>query len=93
MSISKCVLEPTTRLVFLGIICNTEARRFEVPEGKLLNLEALLTTAITSGWIFFVDLERLPGSAQACPLPFHPPVCTRIICTNTLRNSAAREVE
>ena len=26
MSITKCVLEPTTRLVFLGIICDTEAR-------------------------------------------------------------------
>ena len=49
MSITKCVLEPTTRLVFLGIICDTEARRFEVPEGKLLKLEVILTAAITSG--------------------------------------------
>ena len=39
MSITKCVLEPTTRLVLLGIIYDTEARRFEVPEGNLLKLE------------------------------------------------------
>ena len=59
MSIAKCVLEPTTRLVFFGIICDTEARRFEVLEGKLLKLEILLTAAITVEWIAFVDLERL----------------------------------
>ena len=49
MSITKCVLEPTTRLVFLGIICDTGARRFEVPDGKLLKLEVILTAANTSG--------------------------------------------
>ena len=59
MSITKCVLEPTTRLVLLSMICDIGARRFEVPEGKLLKLEVILTAAITSGWISFVDLERL----------------------------------
>ena len=62
MLIAKSVLEPTTRLVFFGIICYTEARRFEVPEDNLLKLEVILTAAITSGWISFVDLERLPGN-------------------------------
>ena len=61
MSIAKCVLEPTIRLTFLDIICDTEARRFEVPEDKLLKLEVIITAAITSGWISFVDLERLVG--------------------------------
>ena len=61
MSIAKCVLEPTTRLLFWDIICDTEARLFEVPGDKLLKLEVILTTAITSGWISFVDLERLAG--------------------------------
>ena len=63
--IAKCVLEPTTRLVFLSIICDTEARRFETPEGKLLKLEVILTAAITSGWISFVDLERLAGKCTS----------------------------
>ena len=43
MSIAKCVLEPTTWLTFLGIIFDTEARRFEVPEDKLLKLEVIVT--------------------------------------------------
>ena len=51
MPIAKCVLEPTTRLVFLGIICDTEARCFKVPEGKLLKLEVLLTAAIMGGFL------------------------------------------
>ena len=149
MSIAKCVLEPTTRLVFLRIIFDTEARRFEVPEDKLLKLEVTLTAAITSGGAFFVDLEHLAGKCTsmsvAVPLAspytyhmykhiakfrrtrgrvkevmiavqkgwglwdefctwrevrhrmngaswFHPPVCTRTMCTNTLGSSAARGV-
>ena len=59
------MLEPTTRLVFLGIICDTKARRVEVPKDKLLKLEVILTTAITSGWISFVDLERLTGKCTS----------------------------
>ena len=38
MSIAKCFLEPTTRLVFSGTICDTEARYSEVLEDKLLKL-------------------------------------------------------
>ena len=72
MSITKCVVEPTTRLVFLGIICDTEARRFEVPEGKLLKLEVILTAAITSGWISFVDLERLAGTCTSMSVAVPP---------------------
>ena len=72
MLIAKCVLEPTTRLVFLGIICDTEAHRFEVPEGNLLKLEVLLTTAITSGWISFVDLERLAGKCTSMSVAVPP---------------------
>ena len=59
MSIAKCVLKPTTRLVVLGIICDTETHRFKILEDNLLNLEVILMAAITSGWTSFVDLERL----------------------------------
>ena len=72
MSIPKCVLEPTTRLVFLDIVCDTEACRFEVPEGKLLKLEEILTAAITSGWISFVDLERLAGKCTSMSVAVPP---------------------
>ena len=77
MSITKCVLDPTTRLVFLGIICDTEARRFEVPEGKLLKSEVILTAAITSGWISFVDLERLTWKCTSMSVAVPPAsLCT-----------------
>ena len=72
MSIAMCVPEPTTRLVFLGIICDTEVGRFEVPEGKLLKLEVLLTAAITCGWISFVDLEGLAGECTSMSVAVPP---------------------
>ena len=53
-------------------ICGTEARRFEVLEGKLLKLEVLLTAAITSGWIPFVDLERLAGKCTSMSVAVPP---------------------
>ena len=93
MSITKCVVEPTVRLVFLGIIFDTEARRFEVPEDKLLTSTVILTVAITTGWISFVDLERLAGKCTSMSVAV-PPVnlYTRTICTSTLQSSAARGI-
>ena len=93
MSITKCVVEPTVRLVFSGIIFDTEARRFDVPEDKLLKSEVILTVAITSGWISFVDLERLAGKCTSMSVTV-PPVnlYTRTICTSTLQSSAARRI-
>lgn len=41
MSIPKCTLEPTTRIVFLGIICDSAQCRFEVPADKLDKLEVI----------------------------------------------------
>ena len=35
ISLPKCELDPTTRLVFLGIICDSVACRFEALEDKL----------------------------------------------------------
>ena len=72
VSVAKCVLEPTIRLEFLGIICDTEARRFEVSEGKLLKLEVLLTAAITSWWISLADLERLAGKCESISVVIPP---------------------
>ena len=48
------------------------ARRFEVPEGKLLKLEVLLTAAITSGRISFVNLERLAGKCKSTSVAIPP---------------------
>ena len=53
ISISKSELTPSTRLVFLGIICDTAQYRFEAPADKLKKLEHILSDAITSGAITF----------------------------------------
>ncbi|CAB1112862.1 unnamed protein product [Ectocarpus sp. CCAP 1310/34] len=61
LSIKKSELSPTTCLVFLGIICDAERGRFEVPEDKLAKLDAILTDAISSQVISFQMLEKLVG--------------------------------
>ena len=49
MSISKCVFEPTTRLMFSEINCDIEARPLEVPEDMLLKQETVLAVAFKNG--------------------------------------------
>lgn len=65
ISISKRELEPTTRLVFLGILCASAQCRFEVPEEKLEKLEVILTDALTTGGITFRMLEKLAGKCTS----------------------------
>ena len=65
ISISKCELTPSTRLVFLGIICDTAQCRFKAPAYKLEKLEHILTDAITSGAITFQMLEKLAGKCTS----------------------------
>ena len=61
MSASKCVLTPTTRLVFLGVVCDTTLRRFEVPQDKLDKLEQILNGVVETGSIYFATFEKLAG--------------------------------
>lgn len=61
MSVKKCVLKPTTRSAYFGIVCDSADCRFEVPEDKLAKLEALVTTAIDAESITFVVLDKLAG--------------------------------
>lgn len=65
VSIPKCQLHPSTRIVFLGIICDSQQGRFEVPEEKLTKLEAILSSAIASGTITFKMLEKLAGKCTS----------------------------
>ena len=66
ISISKCELTPSTRLVLLGIICDTAQCRFEAPPAdKLEKLEHILSDAITSGAITFQMLEKLAGKCTS----------------------------
>ena len=65
ISLPKCEIDPTTRPVFLGIICDSVACRFEAPEDKLEKLEVILTEAVTSGAITFRMLEKLAGKCTS----------------------------
>ena len=65
ISISKCELTPSTRSVFLGIICDTAQCRFKAPVDKLEKLEHILSDAITSRAITFQMLEKLAGKCTS----------------------------
>ena len=65
MALTKCSLEPTTDLVFLGIGCDTTQRRFYVPEDKLRKLEAILRDAFDSRSISFSQLGKLAGKCTS----------------------------
>lgn len=72
MSIPKCALTPTTRLVFLGIVCDTMLRRFEVPQVKLDKLEVILRKTASTGFITFAMLEKLAGKCTSMSVAVPP---------------------
>ena len=65
MSLKKCTTRSSTRLIFLSIVCDTDLRRFEVPETKLIKLETLLKEAIQSRFITFYDQGKLAGKCTS----------------------------
>ena len=72
MSFSKCSLAPSTRRVYLGVICDSQTRRFEIPTDKLDKLEALIRQAIDNAWISFVNLENLAGKCTSMSVAVPP---------------------
>ena len=72
MILKKCTIWPSTRPIFLGIVCDTDRRRFEVPETKMRKLETLLKEAIQSRFITFYDLEKLAGKCTSMSVAVPP---------------------
>ena len=72
MTFSKCSLASSTRRVFLGVICDSKTRHFEVPADTLDKLEALLRQAIHNAWISFVNLEKLAGECTSMSVAVPP---------------------
>ena len=70
ISISKCELTPSTRLVFLGIISRTAQCRFEASADKLDKLEHILSDAITLGAITFQMNFSACALARSSPITF-----------------------
>ena len=71
MSIDKCELDAKTSLVFLGVVCDSAAQKFFIPEDKLAKLERIIADALSSGSISFHMLEKVAGKCTsmsvACP--------------------------
>lgn len=65
ISLLKCEVDPTTRLVLLNIICDSATCRFKAPEDKLDKLEVILTDAVTSGMTTFRILKKLAGKCTS----------------------------
>ena len=65
MSLKTCSTRPSAHLIFLGIVCRTDRRRFEAPETKMENLETLLKEAIQNRSITFHDLEKMAGKCTS----------------------------
>ena len=70
ISISKCELTPSTRLVSLDIIFDTAQCRFEAPADKLDKLEHILSDAIISGAITFQMRFSECALARSSPITF-----------------------
>ena len=65
MSVKKCVLAPHTRVVYLGIVCDSDLCQFEVPGGKFAKLEAIIAGAIEAGMVTFAMLEKMAGKCTS----------------------------
>ena len=75
MSLKKFTTRPSARLIFLGIVCETDRRILKVPETKLRKLETLLKEAIQRCFITFYGSETLVGKMhqhECCRIPGHP---------------------
>jgi len=71
VSIDKCELDATTRLIFLGVVCDSVEEKFIIPDDKLDKLETILVAALKQEVISFHMLEKLAGKCTsmsvACP--------------------------
>lgn len=72
MPVSKYHLAPSTRLVLLGVTCDTVLKRFEVPQSKIDKLEIILHRAIKTGSITFALLEKLAGKCTSMSVVVPP---------------------
>ena len=61
----KCVFEPTTKLTYLGIECDTENLMFWIPHEKIKKLVALIKEILEKGISNFVELEKVVGKCRS----------------------------
>ena len=72
MASPKCLPEPTTDRIFLGVGCDTAQRNFYVPEDKLRKLEAILRDAIDNRSTSLSQLKKLAGKYTSMSVAVPP---------------------
>ena len=66
------MLTPTTRFVFLGVVCDSVLKRFEIPQDKLDKLEVILHRVARDKSITFTMLEKLAGKCTSMSVAVPP---------------------
>eukprot|EP00664_Eupelagonemidae_sp_cell27_P009506 gene9506-3670_t len=69
LGVPKCTFEPTTRMVFLGIMVDTVQRRFEVAAERLQRLRAVVTEVVGEASVPARKLARLAGLLVSIAVP------------------------
>jgi len=72
MSLKKCPLGPSMRLVCLAIVCDTNVRRFKVPQDNLDKLEAYFVEPPAQVWISFALIEKVAGTCTSMSVAVPP---------------------
>ena len=67
MAFPKCLLEPTTDSISLGVGCDTAQRRHYVPEGKLLKSEASPIGRLTAEVMYKYARSGIAGQPVCAP--------------------------
>ena len=70
--IKKCDLRPTRVQKYLGILCDSSAASFRVPQSKLDAMHAILTEALQSRRISFRTLQRVAGKVMSMTVAIRP---------------------
>ena len=80
MSLKECSLGPSMRLVCLGIVCDTDARRFEVSQDNLDKAEANLVEPLAQVWISFAIIKKVAGTCTSMSVGVPPAsICTHFM--------------
>lgn len=72
LSRKKCDWRPTTVQKYLGILCDSSAATFRVPQDKLDAAHRILQDALAAGAILFRMLQRVAGKVTSTAVAVRP---------------------
>ena len=65
LSLNKSALKPTQSLRYLGIVTDSKAERFFVPQDRIDNLMRLIISMLHKGWAYYQELEKCVGKCRS----------------------------